>query len=177
MRPQAKYDRSIELLRRCKEQELVTKTGIMVGIGEEDREVERLMHDVLDGGRAAGGSGLGDQGSDGDVASGGSARHVRDAGCGTRENRPGTRNPEPAAMSPTTPYTPNPTPSDTVDILTIGQYLQPTRHHLPISRWVTPDRFAAFKRLGESLGFRHVESGPLVRSSYHADEQVLSLNP
>jgi lipoate synthase len=63
----------------------------------------------------------------------------------------------------------------TCDILTIGQYLQPTREHLPVARWVTPERFAHFKRAGEAMGFRHVESGPLVRSSYHAEEQVLTL--
>jgi lipoic acid synthetase len=118
VRPQAKYDRSIELLRRSKEQGLNTKTGIMVGIGERDEEIEQLMRDVLEGTKTANGS---------------------------------------------------------CDILTIGQYLQPTRDHLPISRWVTPDQFAGYKQLGESLGFRHVESGPMVRSSYHADDQVLQL--
>jgi lipoic acid synthetase len=56
-------------------------------------------------------------------------------------------------------------------ILTIGQYLQPTREHLPIVRFVHPDEFAEYKTLGEQMGFRHVESGPLVRSSYHAFEQ------
>jgi lipoic acid synthetase len=57
------------------------------------------------------------------------------------------------------------------DILTLGQYLQPTREHLPIVRFVHPDEFAEYKRLGEQMGFAHVESGPLVRSSYHAFEQ------
>ena len=57
------------------------------------------------------------------------------------------------------------------DILTLGQYLQPTREHLPIARYVHPDEFAEYKLLGEQMGFRHVESGPLVRSSYHAFEQ------
>ncbi|MGH9790709.1 MAG: lipoyl synthase [Candidatus Acidiferrales bacterium] len=57
------------------------------------------------------------------------------------------------------------------DILTLGQYLQPTRQHLPIVRYVRPDEFAEYKLLGERMGFRHVESGPLVRSSYHAFEQ------
>jgi lipoyl synthase len=57
------------------------------------------------------------------------------------------------------------------DILTIGQYLQPTRDHLPVVRFVHPSEFAEFKRLGEQMGFKHVESGPLVRSSYHAFEQ------
>lgn len=59
-----------------------------------------------------------------------------------------------------------------VDILTIGQYLRPSDEHLPIARWYTPDEFAELKRYGTTLGFRHVESGPLVRSSYHAWEQV-----
>ncbi len=110
VRPQARYDRSIELLRRAKEQGLTVKTGIMVGIGETDEEIEQLMHDVIDGSRC--------------------------------------------------------------DILTVGQYLQPTRDHLPISRWVTPRQFQGYKELGEAMGFRHVESGPLVRSSYHAEEQA-----
>jgi lipoic acid synthetase len=57
------------------------------------------------------------------------------------------------------------------DILTLGQYLQPTREHLPIVRYVHPDEFAEYKQLGEQMGFRHVEAGPLVRSSYHAFEQ------
>jgi lipoic acid synthetase len=57
------------------------------------------------------------------------------------------------------------------DILTLGQYLQPTRDHLPVARFVHPDEFAEYKRLGEQMGFKHVEAGPLVRSSYHAFEQ------
>lgn len=61
--------------------------------------------------------------------------------------------------------------SQRTDILTLGQYLQPTREHLPVIRYVHPDEFAEFKQLGEEMGFRHVESGPLVRSSYHAFEQ------
>ncbi len=60
------------------------------------------------------------------------------------------------------------------DILTLGQYLQPTREHLPVVRYVHPDEFADYKRLGEEMGLRHVESGPLVRSSYHAFEQEQS---
>ncbi len=59
-----------------------------------------------------------------------------------------------------------------VDMLTIGQYLQPSRHHLPVERFVPPEQFAAFERLGLALGFRNVASGPLVRSSYHADRQA-----
>jgi len=118
VRPQAKYDRSLELLRRSKEQGLNTKTGIMVGIGERDEEVEELIHDLL--------------------------RFTE-------------------------------TPNGPCDILTIGQYLQPTSNHLPVSRFVTPEQFHEYKRYGEARGLRHVESGPLVRSSYHADEQVVSL--
>ena len=114
VRPQGRYDRSIELLRRSKAAGLVTKTGLMVGIGERDDEIEKLMRQV---------------------------------------------------------------PAQTrCDILTIGQYLQPTRDHLPVSRWVTPDQFESYKQLGEALGFAHVESGPLVRSSYHAQDQVLQLS-
>jgi lipoic acid synthetase len=60
------------------------------------------------------------------------------------------------------------------DILTLGQYLQPTREHLPIVRYVHPDEFAEYKILGEAMGFKHVESGPLVRSSYHAFDQAES---
>jgi lipoic acid synthetase len=57
------------------------------------------------------------------------------------------------------------------NILTLGQYLQPTREHLPVVRFVHPDEFAEYKKLGKQMGFSHVESGPLVRSSYHAFEQ------
>ncbi len=58
------------------------------------------------------------------------------------------------------------------DILTLGQYLQPTPQHLPVERWVHPDEFKMWKERGETRGLRHVESGPLVRSSYHAEKQV-----
>jgi lipoic acid synthetase len=58
------------------------------------------------------------------------------------------------------------------DILTIGQYLQPSKDHLPVARFYHPDEFAAFKTEGLALGFSHVESGPLVRSSYHAEKQL-----
>lgn len=109
VRPQAKYERSLELLRRAKARGFVTKTGIMVGIGETDAEVLGVMKDI----RAEG-----------------------------------------------------------VDILTIGQYLQPTKQHLPIDRWVPPEQFAEWKQLGLDMGFGVVESGPLVRSSYHAEEQA-----
>ncbi len=111
VRPQAAYDRSLQVLRWAKEMapENPTKTGFMLGLGETEDEVHELMRDI----RAA-----------------------------------------------------------DVDILTIGQYLQPTAKHLPIERYWTPDEFAAFKRAGMELGFKHVESGPLVRSSYHAWDQV-----
>lgn len=115
VRPQARYERSLAVLRHIRSAGLVTKTSIMVGIGERDDEVLALMDDL----RAA---------------------------CD-------------------------------IDILTIGQYLQPTRNHLPIDRWVTPDQFAAFREEGLRRGFRVVESGPLVRSSYHAEEQADRLSP
>ena len=63
-----------------------------------------------------------------------------------------------------------------VDILTVGQYLQPSRNHLPIERYYPPDEFAELKRYGLEIGFRWVESGPLVRSSYHAEQQVRALS-
>jgi lipoyl synthase len=111
VRPQARYERSLQVLRWAKEMypETPTKTGFMLGLGETREELSDLMRDI----RAA-----------------------------------------------------------DVDILTIGQYLQPTHEHLPIERYWTPDEFADLKREGMSLGFRHVESGPLVRSSYHAWDQV-----
>jgi lipoic acid synthetase len=113
VRPQAGYERSLEVLRRINQSGLVSKTGLMVGIGERDDEVLALMDDVQ-------------------------------AAAGT-------------------------------EILTIGQYLQPTRNHLPVDRWVTPDQFERYKREGLARGFKVVESGPLVRSSYHADEQARAL--
>ena len=58
------------------------------------------------------------------------------------------------------------------DMLTLGQYLQPSKHHLPVDRYVHPDEFEALGKLGEELGFTHVASGPMVRSSYHADQQA-----
>lgn len=120
VRPSAKFDRSVELLRRVIEQGVVAKTGIMVGIGEKDDEVLTLMDEVQHG------TNVGSAG-----------------GC---------------------------------DILTIGQYLQPTLNHLPIDRWVHPDTFAMFRDEGLRRGFKVVESGPLVRSSYHADHQADSLS-
>jgi lipoic acid synthetase len=62
-----------------------------------------------------------------------------------------------------------------VQMLTLGQYLQPSAHHLPVQRYVTPAEFDELRRLGESMGFSHVASGPMVRSSYHADEQARKL--
>jgi lipoic acid synthetase len=123
VRPSAKFERSLELLRRVKEQGGVAKTGIMVGIGERDEEVLELIDDVQRATRV--------------TRAGGSA--------------------------------------DACDVLTIGQYLQPTRNHLPIDRWVTPEQFGMFRREGLKRGFKVVESGALVRSSYHADEQAEKL--
>ncbi|MDB5354728.1 MAG: lipoic acid synthetase [Phycisphaerales bacterium] len=109
VRPQAKFRRSLELLKVAKDQGFVTKTGMMLGLGEEEHEIDAVLDDL-------------------------------------------------AAIS--------------CDILTLGQYLQPTAKHLPVARWVHPDEFAAWKIRGEAKGLRHVESGPLVRSSYHAEKQV-----
>ena len=110
-RPGGRYSRALELLERAKDlnSEMLTKSGIICGLGEEWDELLVAMRDL----RAA-----------------------------------------------------------RVDILTIGQYLRPSDQHLPVARWYTPDEFAELKRYGMVLGFRHVESGPLVRSSYHAWEQV-----
>lgn len=110
VRKGAVYERSLELLRRAKAMSaaMPTKTGMMLGLGEEREEVLSAMRDIV-------------------------AQHV--------------------------------------DILTLGQYLQPTREHLPVARFVHPEEFAEYKRLGEEMGFKHVEAGPLVRSSYHAFEQ------
>jgi len=113
VRPQAKFDRSLYVLKRCRDAGLVTKTGIMVGIGERDDEVLDLMDDV----RAAAGT----------------------------------------------------------EILTIGQYLQPTPNHLPIDRFVEPTVFDRYREQGLARGFAVVESGPMVRSSYHADTQAEGL--
>ncbi|MBP1654312.1 MAG: lipA [Bacteroidetes bacterium] len=108
VRPQAKYERSLDVIRWSKEAGMVTKSGLMLGLGESLEEVLAVMEDL------------------------------RAAGC---------------------------------DILTLGQYLQPTKEHLPVDRYVHPDEFRALKGKGLVMGYRHVESGPLVRSSYHAAEQ------
>lgn len=115
VRPDAKYAQSMELLARAAHfrdtrfPEMLTKSGIMVGLGETFDEVVDLMHDL------------------------------RKVSC---------------------------------DIMTIGQYLQPYEKRLPVERYVTPEEFAEWKRIGESLGFKHVESSPLTRSSYHARQQA-----
>ena len=111
MRPQAKYNRSLALLKRAKamEGDMPTKSGIMVGAGETSAEVRQTIRDIAD--------------------------------CKT-------------------------------DILTIGQYLQPSAQHVPVARFYHPDEFLDLKQFALTLGFRHVESGPLVRSSYHAADQV-----
>src|SRR5580658_7900939 len=109
VRPQAKYHRSLKLLQISKQQEFITKTGMMLGLGEREEEIESVLDDLVA------------------------------IGC---------------------------------DILTLGQYLRPTVEHLPVVRWVHPDEFTDWKKRGEGKGIRHVESGPLVRSSYHAEKQV-----
>ncbi|MCM2256475.1 MAG: lipoyl synthase [Vicinamibacteria bacterium] len=109
VRPGARFSRSLELLSRCKAAGLLTKSGIMVGLGEEWDEVLQTI------------------------------REIRDAG---------------------------------TDVLTVGQYLRPSPEHLPLVRYWTPDEFQRLKEFALGLGYAHVESGPLVRSSYHADEQV-----
>jgi lipoyl synthase len=108
VRPQAKYERSLEMLRRAKERGFVTKTSIMLGIGEMEDELELVLRDLV---------------------------------------------------------------AIETDILTLGQYLQPSPEHLPVERWVTPEEFKSWKERALALGFGIVESAPLVRSSYHADEQ------
>jgi lipoyl synthase len=112
-RPGARYERSLELLRYAKElrPERFTKSGVMVGLGEEPAELLQVFRDL--------------------------------------------------AMV-------------NCDILTIGQYLRPSRNHLPMARLYTPREFAALKTEALKMGFRHVESGPLVRSSYHAHQQAAS---
>jgi lipoic acid synthetase len=108
VRPQAKYDRSLELLRRAQKAGFITKSGLMLGIGEFDDEITDTLDDLA---------------------------------------------------------------ADGLSILTLGQYLRPSKDHLPIHRWVSPEDFARWKEFGLSIGFKVVESGPMVRSSYHADEQ------
>jgi len=111
VRPQAGYHRSLELIARAKEIDpsLTTKSGIMVGLGESDVEIEDTLRDI------------------------------RAVNC---------------------------------DIITIGQYLRPSTGHLPVQKYYSPEEFARFAEFGAALGFKHIESAPLVRSSYHAREQA-----
>ena len=110
VRIQAKYEKSLEVLRYLKEQGIKrTKSGIMLGLGETEEEVIQVLHDLADA---------------------------------------------------------------KVDIVTIGQYLQPSKKHLPVKEYITPEQFAKYEKIGKELGFRHVESGALVRSSYHAEKHI-----
>jgi lipoic acid synthetase len=110
VRVQAKYRRSLGVLETLKKGGMRTKTGIMLGIGEEKEEVIQTMKDLVNVG---------------------------------------------------------------TDVLTIGQYLQPTKKHLPVQRYVHPDEFNELREIGYELGFDYVESGPLVRSSYHSEKHVI----
>ncbi len=181
VRPSAQFDRSLELLRRVKEAGRVAKTGIMVGIGENDEEVLELLDEVVAATAARprehGTKGSRDQGIEGsrDQETEGS----RDRGIkGSEEQRSAeavaNAAPDsiPGSLAPSIPSHAPPPRGGACDILTIGQYLQPTRNHLPVERFVTPERFAFFKTEGLKRGFKVVESGPLVRSSYHADHQA-----
>lgn len=109
VRIQAKYDRSLEALKRISDAGVATKSGIMLGLGEMKEEIVDSMKDLR---------------------------------------------------------------SSNVSILTLGQYLQPTKEHLPVAEFIHPDLFAELKEIGLQLGFRYVESGPLVRSSYHAEKHL-----
>jgi len=116
VQPQDSYEWALTTLRHAKQLDpkVLTKSGIMLGLGETFDEVVDTMHDLVD--------------------------------CG-------------------------------LDILTVGQYLRPSKNHLPLDRYYTLEEFEAFKQIGLELGFKWVESGPLVRSSYHADQQVQALSP
>jgi lipoic acid synthetase len=109
VRPQAKYERSLEQIKRTKEYGKRTKSGVMVGLGETKDEMFKIMDDLV--------------------------AH----GC---------------------------------DVLTIGQYLQPTKMHIEVAEFVHPDVFAEYREIGLSKGLPYVESGPLVRSSYHAERHI-----
>uniref|UniRef100_UPI00404A148B lipoyl synthase n=1 Tax=Flavobacterium sp. TaxID=239 RepID=UPI00404A148B len=110
VRIQAKYEKSLEVLRYLKEQGIKrTKSGIMLGLGETEEEVIQVLHDLADA---------------------------------------------------------------KVDIVTIGQYLQPSKKHLPVKFFVSPEQFEKYEKIAKELGFRHVESGALVRSSYHAEKHI-----
>lgn len=110
VRIQAKYDRSLEVLRRLSKAGARTKSGIMLGIGETEEEILETLEDL----KAVG-----------------------------------------------------------VRIVTLGQYLQPTQKHLPVAEFITPDKFEKYKTIGLEMGFKYVESGPLVRSSYHAEKHLV----
>jgi lipoic acid synthetase len=114
VRKTGRYERSREVLRRSKARGFVIKSGLMLGIGEQQGEIEETIRDLAD---------------------------------------------------------------DGLDILTLGQYLRPSPRHHPVRRWAAPDEFARWKKFGLAAGIRVVESGPLVRSSYHADEQSAALVP
>ena len=109
VRIQARYDRSLEVLRRLKEGGCRTKSGVMLGLGETEQEVVETINDLRQNG---------------------------------------------------------------VDILTLGQYLQPTPKHLPVAEFIRPETFERYKSIALDAGFRYVESGPLVRSSYHAEKHL-----
>jgi lipoic acid synthetase len=109
IRPQGKYQRSIDLLGQTNRMGMKTKSGLILGMGETMEEAREVMRDL------------------------------RSVGC---------------------------------EIMTIGQYLQPTKDHLPVARFYHPDEFAQLRSEGMAMGFDHVESGPLVRSSYHAEQQI-----
>ncbi len=109
VRIQAKYDRSLEVLRRISASGIKTKSGVMLGLGETDEELLETMDDLVNSG---------------------------------------------------------------VSILTLGQYLQPTKSHLEVQHFISPEKFAYFKEIGLSKGIIYVESGPLVRSSYHAEKHL-----
>jgi lipoyl synthase len=109
VRPQAKYDRSLEQLKRTKDAGCRTKSGFMAGLGETDEEIIEIMQDLI---------------------------------------------------------------NVNLDVLTIGQYLQPTRMHLQVDRFVSPEQFKQYEKAGIEMGFDYVESGPLVRSSYKSERHV-----
>ena len=109
VRPQAKYERSLEQIQKTKDRGLRTKSGVMLGLGETEEEILGVMKDLVD------------------------------HGC---------------------------------DVITLGQYLQPTKMHLNVERFVTPEEFDYYQKAGMEMGFKFVESGPLVRSSYHAERHI-----
>ena len=109
VRPQARYTRSLEQIKRTKAEGLRTKSGFMLGLGETEDEVYQLMDDLL---------------------------------------------------------------AHDCEVLTIGQYLQPTKHHLEVATFVHPDTFKKYQEIGLTKGFKYVESAPLVRSSYHAERHL-----